>query len=447
MRTIARMLAVAACTMWIGVPMAFADDVSDELAEMRALEEQMQGQIEAQNEQIQHQGQVIQTAREQQVESDERFGVSGISSFLQRLEVSGWVAGSYFFNFNNPSETMNIGPGGFVGNANSGVSGNVYPFHSNHNSFQVDQVWFALEHPVDEENRAGFRFDMLYGNTACSLGNSLGWECAGDNTSQLYVNQAYVQYLAPITGNGILIKAGKFATLAGAEVAETTANFNITRSNVYNILQPLNHVGVLGSTDIGETGFSITLGMANDDGNGFAGGSDPDTNAAKSLLSQLAWSGETVGAAVTVLWGPSIPGSPNNANGLADLVVTWDPSERLSAWLNFDYAWFDGPGPTQDGYGIATAARYAVTDRLGVATRLEWVRTDGAMWWAGTTTDTELWGVTGTADYALTDNLMVRGEVRFDQVLKNGSDAEFFDNNGGPEGNQTTAGVEVVYEF
>jgi len=440
MRTIARMLALAACTMWIGVPVAFADAVSDELAEMRALVEQMQGQIEAQNEQIQHQGQVIRSTREQQVQDEERFGVSGISSFLQRLEVEGWVAGSYFYNFNDPPETFN----GIQ--SNNGVSGNVYPFHGAHNSFTVDQVWFGVEHPVDEENRAGFRFDLVFGNTACTLGNSFGNECFGNNVSELYVNQAYVQYLAPFTSNGILVKAGKFGTLAGAEVAQTTANFNITRGNVYNILQPIDHVGVLFSSDVGETGINWALGVAND--GGISIHSESDRNSGKTLIAQLGWSGETLGAAATLIWGPSRTGTNDDPNGLLDILLTWDPTERLSTWVNFDYAWFTGPGSDQDGYGIATAARYAVTDRLGISTRLEWVRTDGSMWWAGTTTDTEIWGVTGTADYALTENLMIRGEVRFDQVLKNGSDAEFFDDSDNNLGNnQTTAGVEIVYEF
>jgi hypothetical protein len=43
---------------------------------------------------------------------------------------------------------------------------------------------------------------------------------------------------------------------------------------------------------------------------------------------------------------------------------------------------------------------------------------------------------------------MLRGEVRYDHVAKPGNDDEFFDKNGnGLTGNQTTAGVEIVYEF
>ena len=174
MKAIANVLAVSACMMLIGAPLAFADDVSDELAEMRKMVEQLKGQVDAQNEQISHQGEVIREARiDRTQEGESRFGSSGIAAFLQRLVVEGHVSGSYFYNFNNPGSATSIGgPAGTTG-GNTGISGNTYPFHGNHNSFQVDQVWFGIEHPVDEENRAGFRFDLLYGTTACNLGNAV----------------------------------------------------------------------------------------------------------------------------------------------------------------------------------------------------------------------------------------------------------------------------------
>ncbi len=451
------MIAMSACVLMIAAPSAIADVVSDELAEMRVLVEQLKGQVDAQSEQIEHQGEVIREARLEQVQrSDSPFGASGIAAFLQRLELEGWVAGSYFWNFNDPGSSHIVG-------GNSGISGNIYPFHSNYNSFQVDQVWFGLEHPVDEENRAGFRFDLVYGTTACTLGASPGERCKlsdddffevfGDNTSQYYVNQAYVQYLAPITSNGIHIKAGKFGTLIGAEVAQTTANFNITRGNVYNLLQPIDHVGVLASTNIGESGFSAAFGVVNDIGTG-----DPDFNDAKSITAQVAWAGETVSVANTLVWGPQYVGMNDNSAGIYDVLVNWDPTENLSTWLNFDYAWGrTSVGHEQDAWGLATAARYAVTERMGIAGRFEYVADDDfALGWVDDPTDPDadvfrdasIYSLTGTVDYALTSNLMVRAEVRYDDISKdNGSDDEFWDSADDWKPEQVTAGVEIVYEF
>jgi hypothetical protein len=63
-----------------------------------------------------------------------------------------------------------------------------------------------------------------------------------------------------------------------------------------------------------------------------------------------------------------------------------------------------------------------------------------------------LWGITGTLDHLLTDQLMIRAEARYDRVAKDdGSDGEFFDNShysgGGLEPDQTTVGFEVIYNF
>jgi hypothetical protein len=512
MRAIANVLAMSVCMLLIGTPLAFADDASDELAEMRTMVEQLKGQVDAQSEQIAHQGDVIREARLEQADrSESRFGSSGITAFLQRLVVEGHVSGSYFWNFNQPGPATGIGgPFGTTG-GNTGISGNTYPFHANHNSFQVDQVWFGIEHPVDAENRAGFRFDLVYGTTACTMGNAVPVRCGfggvagffglagagppppplvgagavgatfNDNTSQFYVNQAYVQYLAPITDNGILIKAGKWNTLVGIEVPDTTANFNITRGNVFSIFQPIDHVGVLASTDIGETGFSGAFGVMNDDHNSVFGagglapgalgpfvltgaGSDPDRNEAKSIAFQIGWSGETISVASTLLWGPSVEFNDNDSSGLLDLLLTWDPNEKLSTWINWDYAWDNDVNRGAHAWGLAMAGRYAVTERMGVSTRFEVVRTDGEFGpWVNTTcidnnpvvvagcradvSNGTIYSLTGTVDYALTSNLMLRGELRYDNVNKDFNDNEFFDSGGDFRPDQTTAGVEIVYEF
>jgi hypothetical protein len=192
----------------------------------------------------------------------------------------------------------------------------------------------------------------------------------------------------------------------------------------------------------------------NDDVNGFAGtGADPDRNDAKSLVAQIGWAGETISVSNTLLWGPSVPFSDNHANGLYDLVVTWDPNEKISAWLNFDYAWNKPSGQNQHAWGLATAARYAVTERLGVSGRFEYVADDsGFAGWLNPNggappSNSSIFSLTGTVDYSLTSSLMVRGEVRYDNITKDFNDNEFFDHGGDLRPDQTTAGVELVYEF
>ena len=91
MSTITKMFAMSACMMMVGAPSAIASEVSDELAEMRAMVEQLQGQVEAQSEQIDHQGNVIREARlEQTREDDSRFGTSGITSWWSKPSSATW---------------------------------------------------------------------------------------------------------------------------------------------------------------------------------------------------------------------------------------------------------------------------------------------------------------------------------------------------------------------
>jgi hypothetical protein len=134
--------------------------------------------------------------------------------------------------------------------------------------------------------------------------------------------------------------------------------------------------------------------------------------------------------------------------------VTWDPSENLAMWLNFDYAWFKAEGANQHAWGLATAGRYAVTERVGISGRFEYVKDDdGFVGWVNPTgflnpRNASIYSLTGTVDYALTSNLMVRGEIRYDNITKdNSNDNEFFDKGGDLRPDQTTAGVEIVYEF
>jgi len=66
----------------------------------------------------------------------------------------------------------------------------------------------------------------------------------------------------------------------------------------------------------------------------------------------------------------------------------------------------------------------------------------------GSVVAARIYSVTGTVDYALTSNLMVRGEVRYDHTNKhNADDNEFFDRGDDFEPDQVTTGVEIVYEF
>jgi hypothetical protein len=500
-------------------PMAsLADDVQNQLQRMEDRMAEMEDRLQATNDQLEAANDVV--TRQQEVIdrsgiADQTAGSSGVAAFLDSLELGGWLAGSYFYNFNDPN-------GEGIAGANQGISGFQYPFHPDHDSFSVDQLWFEMERPVTESNRAGFRADLCYGKTCDILSNGGSGDYHSGSSNDFNLYQAYVQYLAPV-GEGVTFKFGKFGTLIGAEVAPTVYNMNVTRGHVYNLLQPITQVGLLAEMEFGD-GFHGALGYINEN----VTANDTDLNLDQAFTGQLGWSGETLGVNLSGTYG-STNGALNNeltgttaflgnntpsqaGNGafntpcdpstticslesdketIADLVITWDPTPEFSAWLNATYREVElsqskalintatGQGASVFGsdvaaWGVAVAGRYAINDKLGFAMRAEYlddedgfftglafsgaggcesVPSDGnASGFCGVAgKNVQLISLTGTMDYSLTEQLMVRGEVRYDQAdLDRVSDRVFFgDGNRAEdfENDQITAGVEVIYNF
>ncbi len=447
---------VATAAMALVVPQfAMADDVEEQLRlmneRMGQMEDQLQAaqdELDASREKVEHQQSVIQKA------GLDREAKSGLSGFFEQVNVSGWAAVSYFYNFNDPDTTtiFDQNVGAILG---GGTNGPVAPFHPDHNSFSVDQIWIGIEKPVSEESRAGFRTDIVYGRTGSLLGGA-SWNracanpddvvsnltsfgggpnpvrtvgCEGDNASDLHVQQAYVQYLTPF---GPTLKAGKFETLIGYETVETTANFNITRGNVWTLLQPITHYGVMldGET---EGGIVYALGAVNS-----VRGIDPDSNNDKSITGRLGFNGETLDGSINFIWGREDYGNGSGDAAIIDMILAWNPNEKFSGWINGTFSWRDRGSPangflvgfptTNDsrGWGIAAAGRYAFTDRLGFALRGEYASDKNGLFGlnnfggpfgpVGGQQSNQVWGITGTVDYLLAENLTLKAELRYDRV-------------------------------
>lgn len=428
---------------------ALASDVE---AQLEAMQEQLllledrlestEGQLETATERIGAQQQVIEDA-----------GIgessSGLSEFLDTLEVGGWVDVSWMYNTRRSDGRDN---GGYL---NGSVPLN--PYHPDDNSFSVDQLWFELERPINEENRAGFRADILWGKTASLTGRELS---AGDGFSGTDVDmfQAYIQYLAPL-GEGVEFKAGKFGTTIGAEVVMAPYNYNITRGNVFTLFQPVNHTGIMATTGVG--GASVSLGLVNETRSFPA--RDIDLNNNKAIIWGIGWDSEDspFGGSFNGVWGASDSGQgqdtfAGNNEMILDFILSYDPGENFSGYINADYIDSEngvagGPGDLT-GYGIAAAGRLAINDRTGFSLRAEWVDLDPDL-----DERLRIWGLTGTLDYKLTEKLMVRGELRYDNGV--GSSDQIFNRSGsstlGQPGSgiktvkddQFVAGVEAIYTF
>jgi hypothetical protein len=360
---------------------------------------------------------------------------SSLGGFWDTIEFGGWISASYWYNFNQIDNDDLVG-------ANVGINGQSSPFNPDANQFSFDQLWFEMERPIDENNRAGFRVDFAFGKVAKLLpdGN------AADGGNSLYINQAYIQYLTPM---GATFKAGKFGTWIGYEVAQTVYNENISRGFVYNLLQPIDHVGISLEGDFGESGAYWGVALVN---NVFK--TQPVVNDNLAYMGKLGWADEQFSLQLAGIWGQvtggELTGDSNHKQGIVDVIATYDPTERVHLWLNADYTWTDSDrvSGTPAGYGVAVGGRYAFTERLGGALRAEWV-TDTREFY-GFENDADLYSITSTVDYAITEQLMLRGEVRYDNGrISKRSDNLFINDNSTPydEDDQILVGAELIYKF
>jgi len=430
-----------------------------EMDEMRNMILQLQDTVKAQSGQIEQQREVIDRAGIEEIDGS----ASGVASFFEDVEIGGWLAVSYFHNLNDLDTRDLVG-----GNSGNGCC---LPFHPDDNSFSFDQLWFEIGKSATAEDRAGFFAEIAFGRTAALLpgGNGSGGVGVDIGGNSLYLNSAYVEYLADLGGQEVLFKMGKFGTLIGYEVAQAPYNDQITRGNVYNLLQPIDHVGFLASTELGG-GFDIAAGVIN---NFHFASPQPNLSDGAGFLGHVGYTAERWSISLNGLYGDDTAGRDEKTTGIADLVVTWDPIDRLRLWMNADYVIRDDDAFSDDpnAWGIALGSRLAWTERFGTALRYEFVDDDGRVFGcsgaqpAGNTeTECQIHSLTLTGDFAFTDRLTVKAEVRYDVAdLHDNSDDVFFDDDTGARraaaaaaggvpaptrGNdQVVVGVEAIYAF
>ncbi|MCP5042647.1 MAG: outer membrane beta-barrel protein, partial [bacterium] len=356
MRSIGRTIAITAAGLLLFSQFAQASEVEAELRQMQERIAQLEGQLGNETDSL----------------LEEESG-SYLSSLIENTDLGGFVAASYNYNFEGHHN-------GSQATANPNAS------HVATNSFTIDQAWISIDNQATEDSRAGVHVDYEFGVVN------------GAGVGALY--SAWASYLAPI-GNGILVEGGLVPTLIGAEVNETNANFNVTRGLVWQ-LQPTTHVGAIVGREIVD-GISVKLGFLNDP---LAPKVIADTNNEKAVTGQVAWAGENMTASGQIVWGSSP--APEIDTTIWDVVVTCDAMEDVSVWVNYTGLSFDDGPLDGEVHGIAAAARWAVSDDLGIAVRGEVVIEDND------TAETEFGSLTVTGDYALTDHLTAKGEVRFD---------------------------------
>jgi hypothetical protein len=335
-------------------------------------------------------------------------------------------------------------------------------FDANTNAFSLGMVEMIVDKAPDNtsiEGRTGYHFSFGYGEAARAINGS---DIGGDG-SNFYVKEAYVDYLAPI-GKGLTITVGKFVTPAGAEVIESNANWNYSRSILFYYAIPYFHMGA-NAKYVFNPKWSATGYMVDGWNNSIilhsASVGQPSNltyGASLAYTPNAKWS-----VIENYLAGPVIDATNgtsktfNDWKQLSDTVISYTPNAKWALMVNGDY----GYGPRYDtlnGAGTAVAsqskaisywgaagyAKYTWDPKDNFTVRYEYFNDTNGYAGLLAGADGHAQEVTATYTYNLSSALMFRGEYRYDR-----GSLPVFAKGGIPfdTKDQHTASVSFVYAF
>jgi putative OmpL-like beta-barrel porin-2 len=305
--------------------------------------------------------------------------VPGLSDLLTSwgLTTSGDIAASYYHSNGYPGSTWR-------------------GFDQDHDSFQLDEAGLQIGYQP-KQGIGGF-VDVIAGTDAQIL--SLN---EGGSGNSIDVRQAYLQYATgPLT-----IIAGKYVTMAGAEVINPSQNTNFSRSLLFWELEPLDHTGLRATYAATDT-LSFSVGVNN--GWNYT---DLSTSGSKTGEFNATWTpNKIVSVALTGYFGKDDVLLDGQELSLIDLVATYNVTSALTLQLNVDAKQVSGNGKagddtTQHIDGFAAYANYGINDSMRVSLRGEYLDYVNA----GHAGEATL-----TFGYTPVKNFEVRAELRYDRV-------------------------------
>lgn len=311
------------------------------------------------------------------------------------LDIGGMIYSSYQYNFNEPENDAN----------------SLRSLDPEDNSFTFDLFQLHLHSNLPEGVSIAAKLD--FGKTADRIASDWNGDGALDTseeTNSFETQEAFIAY-APEWAGGGSVKFGKFVTLLGAEVIEAPANPNFTRSFLFGYAIPFTHTGLLFTMPLAET-VSLSAGVVNGWDNVV------DNNDDKTFLGNLTITPtEIVTLYVNGVYGNEATDGDGDARGVFDFVASVD-LDPISLSGNFDYG-SEGDGSWLGFAGIVGLdLRSAAEMPFGVYLRGEvFDDQDGFR----TGTEQQLYEITLTGKYFLTENLTFWVEFRHD-----GSDEDGF---------------------
>jgi len=319
----------------------------------------------------------------------------------------------------------------------SGVADRV--FDTEPNSFNVHQAALTVDY-LPKEGFGGL-VNLTAGRDARIIAS------AGESTSNFDVTQAFVQYAhGPLT-----IIGGKYVTLAGAEVINSTLDTNYSRSILFGYAIPFAHTGVR-LTYAASDQVNIIVGVNN--------GWDQlqDQNKQKTAELGVAFTPNKM-FSLAVQGYSGVENTSPNTHGrrdLIDAVGTYNATSQLTVVLNVDWGDQENAASVIDGTnikakwdGAALYGNYQISDPWAVSVRVEYFddkdgyRTGVIQKWKEGT---------ATLRYMPNTNFELRAEGRYDRTDGNNfiDDARAFAASVGAAGTKNSGwslGLEAIAKF
>jgi hypothetical protein len=347
----------------------------------------------------------------------------GVPTFGQIMDASGIKFSGYV----DASYTYLTGAGTFTGA--SSTANRV--FDTERNSFNVHAIDLTVA--TLPANGFGGMVELTGGADAKVI------TAAGTTNDEFDVTQAFVHYAS----GPFMVIAGKYVTLAGAEVIRSPDNLNFTRSILFGYAIPYTHTGVRGTYSLGDT-TKFMLGVNNGWDVAKASASAPSDG--KTIEAGISLAPiKPLSISVAGYYGDALVGTYGAPRYLVDVVATYSFTDNLSVVLNADVGkQKDAAGVGSDAKwsGIAAYVNWKFDDKWRVAGRVEQFNdkdgyrtgvAGGQVWSEGTV----------TLAYMPTASTEIRLEGRYDK-----SDAKTFNmTDGTTKDNQSSVGVEAMFKF
>src|SRR5437867_12744815 len=316
------------------------------------------------------------------------------------FKLTGFAEGSYAYSGRSVGDTA--------------IVGRLYDRFQNR--FMLNALAVVLDKPYDPAKfSAGFHSELLLGKDA-TLIRSNGFDLG----AQADVPHLYVTLnIAPASGDGLRIKAGRMVTLMGVEVIETIANPNWSEANQFIYVENFTGLGVSVETKFNQY-VDVQFRVIN--------GWDQvhDNNTHKSLMGRVGlYPDALTSIGIVGFWGPEEPDN-NTANRYGVEGLIWRKVGKSAVWLQGDYGREQAnaalPVPTKDAQWWAAGAwvTYDFSSSLGLALRGDYVndedgaRTSGLYGFLPNAGQTFGSG-TATSNIRAWPNALVPPEVRYDR--------------------------------